>query len=84
MIARIIIQTSKNGEKHVTVTQEFHAPLEDFKVLAPGWEDSTIKEGRVLILDMDEPGVMVDELADNELHSAWTQHSTARVAGRVV
>jgi hypothetical protein len=75
MIARVIVQKNAEGEKHVTLTQDLGTPTEELLLTAPGWEDSEVIEGRVLlILGMDEPDVILDELMDTELHTAWTQH----------
>jgi hypothetical protein len=73
MIARLIVQTNSAGERHVTFTQDQVTPTEELLLTAPGWEDSTVTESRVLILSMDDSAI--DTLVDTELHSAETQHN---------
>jgi len=75
MLVRVIVQKNLSGEKHVTLTQDQVTPVEELLIASPGWEDSEVVEGRVLlVLGMDEPDVVLNELMDIELHTAWTQH----------
>jgi hypothetical protein len=74
VIVRIVVQISKTGEKHVTMTQDPITPIQDMLVTSPGWEDSEVIEGRALLLGLDEPEVVLGELVDVELHTAWTGH----------
>ena len=75
MIARLIVQTNSAGEKHVTFTRDQIASTEELLLTAPGWEDSVVIEGRVIILGMSATDDALDALVDTELHSAETQHN---------
>lgn len=75
-IARVIVQTNPDGSKHVTFTNS-DAPIEDFLVSQDSdWGENTeVVEGRVLMLDMDDPETgVVEALLDHELHSAMSEH----------
>jgi hypothetical protein len=76
VVVRIIVQKNANGEKHVTLTQDQLTPVEEMLVGSDSeWQDAEVIEGRVLlVLGMDEPDCILDELLDTELHTAWTQH----------
>jgi len=75
VLARLIVQKNENGEKHITLTQDQVTPVKEMLITSPGWENSEVVEGRVLlILGIDEPDVILNELVDVELHTAWTQH----------
>lgn len=75
MLVRVIVQKNERGEKHVTLTQDPTTPVTEFLLSSPGWENSTVVQGRVLlVLGMDEPDCVLDELVDTELHTAWTDH----------
>ena len=80
MIARVIVQKNSVGEKHITLTQDFLSPIEDFLVTAPGWDDSEIVGGKVLIFEISGPEIILDELLDVELHSAWTKHNVLQTS----
>jgi hypothetical protein len=80
MIARVIVQTNeKTGETHVTFIDNPQTPTGEALVTAPGWENSKIVEGRVLILSMDESSEHVDALMETELHSARIEQSLSPV-----
>jgi hypothetical protein len=74
MIARIIVQISSDGEKHVTLTQDHITPVEEFLVDCEEFQESKVVEGRLLILDMDENGILEDGILDSEMHSAFWHH----------
>ena len=75
MLARLITQINSAGERHVTFTCDPLASTEELLLTAPGWEDSVVTEGRVIIFGMDETDEVLDALVDTELHSAETQHN---------
>lgn len=84
MIARVLVQTNAEGEQHVTITTDKTVSTEHMLVQAPEWEDSTIIEGKVLILSMDESEAHVQALLEVELHTAMTHHPEVLIqrAGR--
>lgn len=75
MIAKLIVQTSVAGEKHVIFTLDPLISTDEVLLTAPGWEDSTVIVGRVLMLGMDETDAALDALLETELHSAETRHA---------
>jgi hypothetical protein len=84
MIVRMIAQLCREtGEKHVTVTQDTVTPTQEFLILSPGWEDSEVIEGQVLLLGLDAQGEIGLTLLDEELHSALTQHTNDLLQNRV-
>ncbi len=83
MIARVLVQTNEDGEQHVTFTQDQTTPREEMLVHAPGWENSKVIEGRVLILGMDGSDEHVDALMESELHTAMTEHPDKKVEDAV-
>ena len=68
MQVRVIVQTNIDGTKHIIFTQDFLSSVEDLIITRDDWLNSTIKEGRVLIFDVDEQEVL-DELTDIDFHS---------------
>ena len=76
MIARVITQINRRtGEKHVCLVDNSEIPLKDMLVTSPGWENSQVIVGRVLILSMDESSEHLEALINAELHSARIEQS---------
>lgn len=70
MIAKLVVQVSRAGERHVVFTQDPLVSTEELLLTAPGWEDAVVTVGRVLMLGMDETDEALDALLETELHSA--------------
>lgn len=83
MIARVILQTSPGGEKHLTLTQDHVTPTEEFLITTSEFEGGSVVEGRVLILDMDEDGVLEEGMLDSEMHSAFWHHPPVTRTDRI-
>lgn len=85
MIARVLVQKDNaTGEKHITFTTGPLTSRDEMLVRFPGWEDSTLVEGRVLILSMDDSDAHVDALMEAELHTPHEPHEEEDSVSRAV
>lgn len=67
----MIVQTNPEGDKHVMLTQDMLAPISDFVLSSPGWENSTVNQSSLLLLCMNTDGdCMLPKLLETELRSA--------------
>lgn len=78
MIARVITQLSKFGEKHVVITRDMETPVDDFILTSPGWENSKVTDNRVLMLSLDQEAVQ--ELLDVELYTQNVEPASINVS----
>lgn len=74
MIARVIVQTNKDGERHVTFTTDLITDKSEYLIGSRGWEDAEVISGCVLILSSDSSDDHVAALMDEELHTATSSH----------